>query len=259
MMHISAFAKLCGTTVKTLRHYDRIGILLPDYVSPRNGYRYYRRSTADRYFQIRAMQEAGLTLREIGESLSDRQGVIDLLAERAKALQMQAAHCKALQEACEDALLQQKRYTVTVQEELVQISCAETGETIQVNAEEAYRAVVLRLVENGLSEERLLSLNFDDVREHLTGCDVCSTGAVYNADCDPQYMEAAIRTEMAKETEVLLLYFSCSPDVPLDVLVGAIEELLLSFSEKAAVLFSADAECGNEGVFLEWVCLRKLS
>jgi len=159
MMHISAFAKLCGTTVKTLRHYDRIGILLPDYVSPRNGYRYYRRSTADRYFQIRAMQEAGLTLREIGESLSDRQGVIDLLAERAKALQMQAAHCKALQEACEDALLQQKRYTVTVQEELVQISCAETGETIQVNAEEAYRAVVLRLVENGLSEERLLSLN----------------------------------------------------------------------------------------------------
>lgn len=38
---IGTFAKLGQVTVKTLRYYDRLGLLVPDTVDPMTGYRYY--------------------------------------------------------------------------------------------------------------------------------------------------------------------------------------------------------------------------
>lgn len=62
MMKIGAFAKLSGMTVKTLRHYDELGLLKPAYVEGNSGYRYY---TADQLLTIRRIEgfkEQGLTL-----------------------------------------------------------------------------------------------------------------------------------------------------------------------------------------------------
>ena len=41
MKKIREFATLCGTTEKTLRYYDQIGVLCPDHVDDTTGYRYY--------------------------------------------------------------------------------------------------------------------------------------------------------------------------------------------------------------------------
>ena len=41
MLKISEFASSVGWTVKTLRYYDEIGLLKPDYVDNYSGYRYY--------------------------------------------------------------------------------------------------------------------------------------------------------------------------------------------------------------------------
>lgn len=38
---IGETAKLAGTTIETLRHYDRIHLLKPAKVDPSSGYRYY--------------------------------------------------------------------------------------------------------------------------------------------------------------------------------------------------------------------------
>lgn len=42
MLRIGAFSHLARVTVKTLRHYDDVGLFRPAYVSPTSGYRYYR-------------------------------------------------------------------------------------------------------------------------------------------------------------------------------------------------------------------------
>ena len=38
---IGQMARLNHTTLATLRHYDKVGILSPVYVNPKTGYRYY--------------------------------------------------------------------------------------------------------------------------------------------------------------------------------------------------------------------------
>lgn len=41
MLSIGQFSKICMVTVKTLRHYDSVGLLRPCRVNKENGYRYY--------------------------------------------------------------------------------------------------------------------------------------------------------------------------------------------------------------------------
>lgn len=69
MYTTSEFAKLCHTSKKTIHYYHQLGLLPADYVSPENGYRYYKEETLDIYRQIQRMQEAGFTLNEIQNHL----------------------------------------------------------------------------------------------------------------------------------------------------------------------------------------------
>ena len=41
LLSISEMARLRKVTTETLRHYDRIGLFTPSYISPDTGYRYY--------------------------------------------------------------------------------------------------------------------------------------------------------------------------------------------------------------------------
>ena len=41
MFRIGDFSKLSKTSIKTLRYYDEIGLLRPEYVDSENGYRFY--------------------------------------------------------------------------------------------------------------------------------------------------------------------------------------------------------------------------
>ena len=38
---IGEMSKLYNISIETLRHYDRIGILKPEYINKKTGYRYY--------------------------------------------------------------------------------------------------------------------------------------------------------------------------------------------------------------------------
>lgn len=61
---IKEFAVLTGTTVRTLHHYDQIGLLRPSGRRP-NGYRVYTQTDLLRLEQIVALRFLGLSLREI--------------------------------------------------------------------------------------------------------------------------------------------------------------------------------------------------
>lgn len=65
------FAGLAGVTVRTLHHYDRLGLLRPR--RAHNGYRVYREQDLMRLEQIVALKFVGLPLRNI-KALLDRDG-----------------------------------------------------------------------------------------------------------------------------------------------------------------------------------------
>ena len=71
------FAELTGVTVRTLHHYDRLGLLKPSHYS-RAGYRLYSASDVVRLEQIVALKFIGFPLNEIKNIL--KRGSLDLAA-----------------------------------------------------------------------------------------------------------------------------------------------------------------------------------
>jgi DNA-binding transcriptional MerR regulator len=66
---ISEVARLTGTTSRTLRHYDHIGLLAPSRVGA-NGYRYYDAAALRRLQRILLLRQLGLGLPAIAEALA---------------------------------------------------------------------------------------------------------------------------------------------------------------------------------------------
>jgi DNA-binding transcriptional MerR regulator len=67
MFHAKQFAGLAGVTVRTLHHYDRLGLLKPRRTE--SGYRLYRETDLERLEQIVALKFLGLPLKEIRQLL----------------------------------------------------------------------------------------------------------------------------------------------------------------------------------------------
>ena len=65
---IQELAKLAGTTSRTLRHYDEVGLLPPSSIGA-NGYRYYDDSALLRLQRILLLRELGLGLPQVAEVL----------------------------------------------------------------------------------------------------------------------------------------------------------------------------------------------
>ena len=69
-------------TVKTLRHYEQLGILLPDSVDDDSGYRYYSVDQMQRLNAIRDLKDIGFSLDEVRDLLlsDERVPSADLLS-----------------------------------------------------------------------------------------------------------------------------------------------------------------------------------
>lgn len=79
-MKISEFAKKSGVTVKTLLHYDKIGLLKPSMKSE-NGYRIYYDEDFIRLQQISTLKFVGLSLQEIKQVLDHKEENIEQLID----------------------------------------------------------------------------------------------------------------------------------------------------------------------------------
>ncbi len=69
---IGHFAALVGTSVRTLRYYEEIGLCAPAARS-RGGCRYYRPTDVNRLRMIQSLHDLGLSLERVRELLSTRQ------------------------------------------------------------------------------------------------------------------------------------------------------------------------------------------
>lgn len=66
---IGQMARLNHTTLATLRHYDKVGILSPVYVNPKTGYRYYDVQQCLVFHMIQHHKALNMSLKEIKEIL----------------------------------------------------------------------------------------------------------------------------------------------------------------------------------------------
>lgn len=70
MLKIGEFSKLSLSTVKTLRHYEKEGLLQPVYIDQYTGYRYYETSQLITFAKILSYRQLGLSISDIKAILS---------------------------------------------------------------------------------------------------------------------------------------------------------------------------------------------
>ncbi|MFD0886839.1 MerR family transcriptional regulator [Streptosporangium algeriense] len=70
LLPIGQFARLCRLSVKQLRHYADVGLLVPAWIDPDSGYRYYRVGQARQALSIGLLRSLDVPLSAIGEVLS---------------------------------------------------------------------------------------------------------------------------------------------------------------------------------------------
>ena len=71
MLRIGEFSKLTGLSIRTLRYYNDIGILVPEEVDIFTGYRYYGDKNLEDAKIIGELKEAGFSLEEIRDNYNN--------------------------------------------------------------------------------------------------------------------------------------------------------------------------------------------
>lgn len=122
LLQIGEVAARTELSIKTIRHYDEVGLVVPSARSA-GGFRLYTADDVDRLMAIRRMKPLGFTLDEMG-LLLDALAVLDnpagCAAERAAAAEVVAdCHTRA-QQAC-DRLARHLGYARELTEQLAQV------------------------------------------------------------------------------------------------------------------------------------------
>ena len=68
LLQIGEFARLAESNLRTIRYYEELGLLTPTSRSS-GGFRYYRHNQLDRMVAIKRLQDLGLSLKEIAETV----------------------------------------------------------------------------------------------------------------------------------------------------------------------------------------------
>lgn len=101
-MRIKEFAKLTGVSVRTLHHYDEIGLLKPAFTDKQNGYRVYDNNSLERMIEILFYRELDFPLKSIIKILSSPDyDKADAISKQKELLTLKKAHLERLIAAIE--------------------------------------------------------------------------------------------------------------------------------------------------------------
>jgi DNA-binding transcriptional MerR regulator len=89
VLKIGEFARIGQISIKTLRHYDALGLLKPSRIDAESGYRFYEMGQLADVIRIQALKDCGFSLDEIAKLLPthDAATVGELLRQRIAAQQ----------------------------------------------------------------------------------------------------------------------------------------------------------------------------
>lgn len=81
MYKIGEFSTISKTTIKTLRYYEKEKLLIPAFIDPNTGYRYYETSQLTELSKIISLRQVGLSIKDI-KKVVDEYDIKELLKIR---------------------------------------------------------------------------------------------------------------------------------------------------------------------------------
>ena len=85
LFRIGDIAELFNLSVSTLRHYEKTGLVEPEYIDPQTGYRYYSTRQFEPLNTIRYLRALDMPLPEIADFLKNRD--MDIIDEKLRGQQ----------------------------------------------------------------------------------------------------------------------------------------------------------------------------
>lgn len=138
MLQIGEFSKICQVSVKTLHHYDKIGLLVPMEVDRFTGYRYYGVEQIDTMNYIQRLKRYDFSLEEIQHLLT-----VSDNKELSKALRQQKEKLKRTQQELAITVNELQTH-ISVFERTGDIMIYQKGYTIEVKNSPAMNVLVNR-------------------------------------------------------------------------------------------------------------------
>lgn len=118
---VGELARMAGVSVRTLHHYDAIGLLSPEQRSG-SGYRLYGPEAVGRLREILTYRELGFALEEIAELLDgSSHGLVERLAEQRQLIGRQAKRLAGIANAIDKEMEAQKMGTTLTAAERLEV------------------------------------------------------------------------------------------------------------------------------------------
>ena len=171
MYQIKETAQISGVSVKTLHHYDKIGLLSP--LKAANGYRIYSEADLERLQIILFYKYLGFSLKEIAELLSQKeQELLPHLHKQLQFLQQEREHLDTLISTLQKTIQAQKgEKKMTLEEKFVGFTYEDNHKYYQEAVEEYGQEVMSEALvrQNGREEESAAAFNqvFQSLAENL--------------------------------------------------------------------------------------------
>lgn len=111
-LRISEMARLCNTSVDTLRYYDKIGLFQPQFLNEQTGYRYYSILQYEVLCTILELRQIGLSIEEIQQYMNNRNAKqsIDFLVKTLDNIEEQINSLKLLKKTLKRRLNRIKKF-----------------------------------------------------------------------------------------------------------------------------------------------------
>ena len=116
MFKIGDFSKIARVTIKTLRYYDKIGLLKPSFIDIHTGYRYYTDEQISEIHAILSYKKAGLSNADVKNLLSKKCKQKEILLSCKEKLQMEIESLSRQIDSIDKLLCEENKdeYSVTV-------------------------------------------------------------------------------------------------------------------------------------------------
>ena len=209
-LKIGEFSRLMQTTVKTLRHYEQIGLLAPCEVDEATGYRYYSLGQMQRLNAIKDLKRLGFSLEEIAELFDDDTHIPSLeqlgaKIEECERMLKDLEHRRSLLETLANSrkrLNEMEKFTIQPLPEIIVASHREV-----IKSYEALGPLCVNVI--GPEMQRL-------------GCKCSPAGYCFTIEHDKEYRPTDIDIEYCEQVEEMgtdsaIIQFKRLPAVPMAI------------------------------------------
>lgn len=244
MYRIGEFAKLCRTSGKTLRFYDAVGILKPDYTDVSTGYRFYAETKIKAFEKIRLLKEIGFTLREIKKSFlnSTDEQVLALLRLKEAKLFETVENCRRIRKQYEEVLKMAEnnpRVIIKKMPELGKIAVCNGKIEIQIEQQSDAFVSMLDQLLNG--DDIIENIDFNDLCELVKITDRISFQSFYLVDGVETAGEKDEKEEttIKKNTAGAVILVELPADKTLREVESAIKRVLKTLPSDCRIIWGA--------------------